>query len=589
VLLVSIDTLRRDHLGCYGYGRETSPRIDAFAAGRAILFDRAYTQAPYTLPAHLSMLTGLYPHAHGILLPMQDGRPPRLDDPVETLAERFRAAGFRTAAFTDGGLVDSKYGFDQGFESYEDERVDAHVDNGFERFEGRLHRWIEAHRAEDQFVFVHTFDVHGPYEAPEGFAGRFRDEPPGRPLPDASLLVPSLQEVHGYLELDRYDGLRHLIDDYDACIRFVDDRIGALLDHVEELGLMNRATIVLTSDHGEDFLEDDLTLGHARFLSEAVTRVPLIVKLPGDRRAGIRSEAIVELVDLAPTLLEVHGLEPLDPVDGESLLRAIRAPRDTGLAFATSPFGGEQHTLVRRAAWFAGGIERPLHEFVRWHLQAARPRDPRERPGSARNHYDFRRDPYGLLDAVTCRDRVFSLEGGEPIETSDPDLLESMRREAEGIAERGRATGFSSGDASTLDEEERRRLEALGYVAVLEDEGNETSGPGSGTDPSGAGATPHDRPGRPEYDIDCEDADRRRVDRTLLHEGDETLWTLHRMRRGHLPPGGRDEVDRLAATARRAWSRFAERHPDRPTWIPWRLAYLDLVVERLERARDETD
>ena len=608
VLLVSIDTLRRDHLGCYGYGRRTTPRIDAFAASRGILFDRAYAQAPYTLPSHMSLLTGLYPHGHDVRLPVQGEGRPTLDARVSTLAETFAAAGYRTAAFTDGGLMDAEFGFGRGFEVYDDDRVESHLDNGFERFERNLHDWILEHRDEDQFVFVHTFDVHGPYEAPESFAGMFRGTEAGRALPDASLFVPSLLHSHAYLDLRGYEDVSAVVDAYDACIRFVDDRVGALLDVVDRAGLLDEAVIAIVSDHGEDFLEDGLTIGHTRFLSEPVLRVPWILKLPEDRGAGARTDALVELVDVFPTLLAAAGVEIGEgPLDGESVLPLLEprgsssADEPSRFAFATGPFGGDQHVLVRDGVKYRSAIERPLGEFAQDQLAARAPRGWENHRGG----YDFKTDLYGLLEIVPCENRLTSTTGGASppgidsgVEVDDPALLASLRDEALAIAEQGRSLGFSSTAGRDLSASAKRQLEALGYVAGLEPaagtsnasapsrdaRAGATDGPGPGSTAGGeeGGKEGGKEGGGP--DLDCADLPRRGpVDRSDLHRGDAVLWRLNRARRGRASWPSVAEAESLAAEARAAWKAFAARHPERRSWTQWRIDQLARELEGLPR------
>jgi len=257
VILISLDTLRQDHLGCYGYHRNTSPNIDRLAREDGIVFEAAYAQAPLTLPSHMSMLTGLYPEAHQVLLPKvkegKAGKTDRLSERVVTLAEAIKSEGYKTSAFTDGLLVAKRFGFSQGFDEYRDKRNKL-GDNGFRRFGEPLRKWIDRNSSSDFFLFIHTYDTHAPYAPPEPFLGRFRGEPPARELPETSLTFCSFLGIHNAVRLGQYENLQAVVDDYDGCVAFVDDELGKLFGQLKDLGLFEESLIVVTSDHGEVFL-----------------------------------------------------------------------------------------------------------------------------------------------------------------------------------------------------------------------------------------------------------------------------------------------------------------------------------------------
>src|SRR5678815_1423406 len=172
VVLISIDTLRPERLGAYGNAADVSPNIDALAKD-AVVFDQALALSPWTLPSHMTMLTGLDPVAHGV---RKLGGV--LSAHVTTLAEALKGAGFRTAAFTDGGLVHHSSGMGQGFEIYRDERNPDTMINGFQRLLPEALDWMRSTRHEDSFVFIHTFDVHSPYQVGDpGVIEQFRERP----------------------------------------------------------------------------------------------------------------------------------------------------------------------------------------------------------------------------------------------------------------------------------------------------------------------------------------------------------------------------------------------------------------------------
>ncbi len=323
LLIVSIDTLRADHLGVYGYERPVSPTTDEFAAG-AVVFENAFSQSPKTAISHMSMFTGLYPEAHGVRQWTAEGGE-RLSSDVPTLAQALLQNGYQTAGIGGGGHVRRELGFDRGFATWE--KV-----GDLPRAVGRsidLVRKMAASSAQPYFLFLHTYAVHDPYVAPARYRTSFVDAGyTGSIVGDPGELKEragnSWANAHKYYwqQVDRSseEDLRHLVDLYDAGIRRVDDQLSRLLETLEDDGALTNAIIVLLSDHGEEFLE------HGEFLHEQVyeelLHVPLIVRFPGDRGSrlgGQRVQTVVQLVDLAPTLLDFIGLPIPKHMQGRSL------------------------------------------------------------------------------------------------------------------------------------------------------------------------------------------------------------------------------------------------------------------------------
>lgn len=305
VLLVSIDTLRADHVGCYGYARPTTPALDRFAAEHAVRFAHAFAEAPWTLPSHVTMLTGLHPLTHGVRLPEQAP-----SDEVRNLAELLDPTHY-SFAVTDGGWLSEPWGFARGFESFhaQDRDIDAAVEMALEYVRHRRDKgpW---------FGFLHTYDVHCPYDPPEPYAGTFRS-PEAEPI-----------EVAGRCGNPHFNSIpvtagqaRFLADRYDEDLRRVDDALAQLFAELTELDLWKDTIVIVTSDHGEEFLEHG-QIGHERTLSREVLAIPLLVAVPGCE-AGV-VEAPVGLADLVPTVLElVGGLGQGARFDGTSLVRHL--------------------------------------------------------------------------------------------------------------------------------------------------------------------------------------------------------------------------------------------------------------------------
>lgn len=310
LLLISVDTLRRDHLGCYGHPRATSPNLDALAA-RGVVFENASSTASWTLPAHVSMLTGLYPAFHDV---QDDGS--KLADGLPTLAERLAAAGYSTLAVVSHVYVSRAFGLARGFDIFDESLTEGGSKNP--RAGSVVERVLEhvgaVSRDQPLFTFVHLFDPHWEYSPPPPFDRRFTDPAYAGPVDG------TLASLSPYFELGSPMSpadLRRAIDLYDGEIAYVDVEVGRL---IHELERRRRPTVVaFTADHGEEFKEHG-SLGHGRTLFGEQLAVPLI--LAGDPAlvAGTRRRAPVSLVDLAPTLLELAGAEPLADVQGISLL-----------------------------------------------------------------------------------------------------------------------------------------------------------------------------------------------------------------------------------------------------------------------------
>jgi arylsulfatase A-like enzyme len=297
VILISIDTLRADHLGCYGYEKETSPNLDAFSR-EALIFSQAIAQAPSTLHSHASILSSLLPHHHRASWAAKT----RLPEAVTSLPEVLRDAGYQTAAFTGGGQMDRVFGLDQGFDLYQQP--------GSERFNGTVARsieWLQQERTQPFFLFLHTYEPHHPYAPPPEDLALFEEEYTGT-LPD-DISVDLLRRINrNEIEIDDQD-LAHIVAAYDGEIRSMDAGFGHLIEFLRDQSLYVDTLIVFTSDHGEEFGEHGKIGWHSHSLYDELLRVPLIVKLPGNASAGAVVEDQVRSLDIAPTILEILGLE----------------------------------------------------------------------------------------------------------------------------------------------------------------------------------------------------------------------------------------------------------------------------------------
>ena len=336
--IVDVDTLRADHLGCYGYDRDTSPNIDAFAT-QSLLFERTFSQAPNTPPSQASILSGLYPSTHGMVYDED-----RISGEVVMLAEALSARGFRTAGFHDGGYLREVFGFGQGFELYDDNKG-----GGLEVIGPKAIDWLNEHADEDFLLFIHTYDTHTPYAPKPPYDSMFMEGVPD-PTPGFEPTTDRMEQIR----LSKYtDTLLTLPDNdlayamalYDGEIRAVDTWFGEFWRVVRELGLDRRATVVFISDHGEEFQEHGSVL-HEK-LYATVTHIPFMIRLPGGRLAR-RIPEIVESVDLMPTLLELTGTPIPSAVQGASLLQLMLGQVSDldHVAFSESPFFGHRRAVA---------------------------------------------------------------------------------------------------------------------------------------------------------------------------------------------------------------------------------------------------
>jgi arylsulfatase A-like enzyme len=316
VILISVDTLRADHLGCYGYERETSPNIDSLADD-SVLFSNVYASSPWTLPSHVSMLTSLHGAHHQVY---QNDE--RMDPAILTLADLLRQNHFFCSAFTGGGFVSSVYGFSKGFDMYQEGGGGVHRQDAAEYSCGLVAEWLDTHSKDKNFfLFVHTYQPHDPYACPEPYKDMFLAE-------DAKWRHINLMgHLGGRSNLFKPlpEGERqNIVDLYDGEVRYTDEAlIGPLIHKLKQLDLYDNSLIIFTSDHGEEFY-DHKSWGHGHQLYDESLKVPLLVKFPGSRFQGTKMSNIVSLVDMMPTILDELRIDISElPLDGKSLVPSI--------------------------------------------------------------------------------------------------------------------------------------------------------------------------------------------------------------------------------------------------------------------------
>ncbi len=407
VMLIVIDTLRADHLGCYGYGPIHTPHLDSLAAG-GMLYESAVTAAPITLPAVATILTGAYPLQHGI----RDNGGFRLNDAWVTLAERMRAAGYVTAAFVSSEVLAGSHNLTQGFDVYDDDLsqrltfFDARIKHledvrqGTERRAGdtvdRALGWLDSVAGDEAFLFVHIFDPHVPRDPPPPFDRAYA----GRP--------------------------------YDGEIAFTDREIGRLLAGAARRWRPEQILAAVVADHGEGLGDHEEEL-HGVLLYEETVRVPLILSGPGVPR-GRRVTDLARTADVAPTLCALTGLEGSSASVG-AVLPGLDARGRHAAPAAPAP-----------AAYLETLRPRLAHNWCE--LRALRTREWKLIEGARIELYDLRADPGERHDLAADRGEV-------------RDSLLALL-DATGFASHAR--GAHAADLDVLSEEERENLLSLGYV-----------------------------------------------------------------------------------------------------------------------------
>ncbi len=306
IILISIDTLRADHLGVYGYKKSTSPNLDRKAT-EAIVFDRAFSAAPWTLPSHAAMLTSKYPHKLGV-----QSISDKLPQSAYTIQEHLKTSGYKTAAFSGGPFVAKKFGFDQGFDFFTSNEAKLQ-DAPFVFSEAE--NFLEENKNKKFFLFLHTFEVHDPYSPPENISKQL--DPYYKGSIDSISIDYIASLAQGKISPSTSE-LQRMVSLYDAEIRHLDIYLGRLFNKIDELRLKNRTVIVITSDHGEEFGERGLWGVHAYSLYNELIRAPLIIFSP-NIKAG-RNKTLTSSIDIAPSILDLAGISIPEEFEGESFL-----------------------------------------------------------------------------------------------------------------------------------------------------------------------------------------------------------------------------------------------------------------------------
>jgi arylsulfatase A-like enzyme len=440
VLLISVDTLRPDHLGCYCYDRDPSPNIDRLA-GEGAVFATMISSTSWTLPAHAAMFTGLADSVHGA---WDTDR--RLVEQHVTLAERLQEVGYTTVGFFSGPTLYPAFGLGQGFDTYIDctsypelsaesaqtpgievggaLQTAAMADITSPRVYAAVQQWLEGNEQRPFFMFIHMWDVHFDFIPPPPYDTKFDPDYDGSVTGRNFIFDDSINASMPQRDIE------HLIALYDGEIAWTDEHIGKILDELERLELDDTTIVMLLADHGTEFFEHG-SKGHRHTLFDEVLRIPLVVRWPGHIEPGLRIARQTRMIDVLPTLLDLLGMPAPTDVMGRSVAPLLAGEELAGKALAVS----ELQTLGRGLSSYRR-LDRKLI---------------REEATGSWLVFNLRSDP------------------GEqrPIQNMNNPLVSVMVREAnEGrawLAEFRQKLGFAV-SAPVLPRNVRRRLEHLGYI-----------------------------------------------------------------------------------------------------------------------------
>jgi arylsulfatase A-like enzyme len=416
LIVITLDTVRADHLGCYGYSRNTTPHLDSLAA-ESLLFEQCVAPMAQTLASHTTLFTGMQPEEHGVLANRREDTVYVPAPGARTLAEVLSEAGFHTAAFVAATPVKRGGGLERGFQSWwEPEAYEAVAEDVIDQ----ALDWIGPGLEQPSLLWVHLFDAHGLYQAPAPYGDRYQA---------GEGLDPLFKKLRVSREGSAGQVREVVFDSYDGELAYVDAQVGRLLDHLRATGDLDRAVLVITADHGEGLLQHGRG-GHAWVWREQ-HHVPFLLR--GPNLAPGRRRTPLALRDVLPTALTVS-----DP---------LRAAAEPWLAQAS----GQSYLLPAEAApifsRLPAGARRPVQmvEFGGWRLIAGLPR-PRL--------FDLSRDPHELINRAE----------------RDPEKLEELQRLLADEAQRARVRGerLGAGQVRPMTASREEGLEALGYTGEVE-------------------------------------------------------------------------------------------------------------------------
>lgn len=430
VVLIVVDAVRADHLGCYGYQRDTSPRIDHLAR-EGVLFTQAIAQGPATRYSIASLFTSTYPSVHKVCK-FSDVLP----DEFTTLAEVLKNQGYATAAFVPRSYLKRMYNMDQGFDLYDDDaskkKAEADVDS-------EIALWLKNVSGRPFFAYLHYMGGHAPYEPPAPYDTMFWEDPVSADMKEFVKKFCFLLYRNPFETSLRPDPeiVRYMISQYDGEIRRTDERIKRLLQYLDDLGLSERTLVVVMADHGEGF-SDHGRFFHGLDLYDELIRVPLIMRLPKVIPEGKKVSSCVRLIDIFPTISGLLGIPDPPQTQGVSLWPVIQGQSNA------------DRDCFSETVWPAGG---------RASLRAIRTKDYKliemvypDHDNPAYELYDLNNDPKELVNLIGSR----------------PDAENMLRKKLTSFDERNNKLNGAIGRDRFKKETADIRKKAMDYLHSLD-------------------------------------------------------------------------------------------------------------------------
>ncbi|MDP8248886.1 MAG: sulfatase-like hydrolase/transferase [Candidatus Tritonobacter lacicola] len=434
IILVTIDTIRSDRLHCYGNDRVRTPVLDRLAS-EGVLFENAVSQIPITNPSHLSILSSTYPHQHGVVENWH-----RHSDDIPKIVHELGRLGYRTAAFVSSFTLDSRFGFSDGFEIYDDDfsRLKGYqsltlvrvIDSILGITGGRLERiagrtnddavsWLRRIARQPYFLWVHYYDPHGPYAPPPPYSGMYyegrKDDPANRSMDGVEMPLywpPTIRD---------FTDIAYPIAQYDAEVTYTDAQIGRLLEEIDSRS--GDTILVVVGDHGESLDERGYYFRHGDYLYDDQVKVPMIIR-HGKSGEPVRVGAVVQTIDIVPTLLDLAGLEAPGWCSGRSLVPLMKG-ENAGPGEGLSETRRQGDESILDVACYDGGYKLIV------------------RPGKETRLFDLRKDPGELRDISGERE----------------DLVLKLKERIASVMTAPTARGVP-----LMDRETQERLKSLGYI-----------------------------------------------------------------------------------------------------------------------------
>lgn len=435
VLFITVDTLRADHLGCYGYLRDTSPNIDKLAK-EGILFPQAIVQWPKTAPSFASMLTSTYGYYNGVIR----STPQKISIHFVLLPEILKNANYNTVGIVTNGTLAAAYNFNQG--------IDTHIETWREYgskdakyvTEYAL-SWLRENSPKEKFfMWLHYLDPHARYEPPEPYnemyvGDKYYDGSQRTKL--NSGISEDIGGIPARAHLGNHGKIGYYIAQYDAEIRYMDENVGKVLDAVKSMGLSDNTIIIFTSDHGESLGDHNYYFAHGRFPYDDCVRVPLIMKIPGLKSEIRVIDQPVELISITPTILDILHIPVNNEAQGRSLVPLMLGNSNSipKYAFTESGFKRNYQRMIRTNKWKL--------------IYILDKEDQQIMQGMPFELYDIENDPKELNNLINAEPKVTNVLKKE---------LFKWMASAKGV------NGLPSPGTVSIDKKTEENLKSLGYI-----------------------------------------------------------------------------------------------------------------------------